>query len=128
MAAVDTLARGVCPNCKSSNADIRQDFVSCRTCGVHGDPAAMRWCDEVPVFREVAKENIWLTDGQLYKHGERFYLLAGFVKGCERVVTDTWCRECRHFMPQPVDRPSRKARKKLAGQDKAAGEEKELEL
>jgi hypothetical protein len=98
---------------------------------MHGDPNTLRFCERVPIFREVAKENLWMTVGQLYKHNEKFYVMAGTVQGCGRYLRDDWCRDCRSFMPTLTERPSRNGRKKKEdpeGKDAAAGEERELEL
>lgn len=121
MNATESLAAGICPNCVSSAMEIKADYIACRTCGIHGNPAEMKWCEKVPVFREVAKENVWQAAGQLYKHEDRMFTLYGYVPGCGRVMERGWCPSCQRFLPAPVERPTRKAKRK-SGKDAAAGE------
>ena len=129
MTALDELATGICPSCKTMEIDIRPDFIRCRVCGIHGDPKALNWCNAVPIFRTVLKENLWLTEGQLYKKNEQLFVLAGYFPGCHRVISGAFCDSCRSFIPTATDRPEakRKKRAEKLGKDLAAGE-KEVEL
>ena len=128
MTATESLTAGICPNCFSSAMEIKPDYISCRTCGLHGNPGVMKWCEKVPVFKEVAKENVWQAAGQLYKDGDRMFTLAGSVAGCGRALVDGRCVACLPSLPTPAEKPSRKAKRK-SGKDAAAGEtDEEVEV
>jgi hypothetical protein len=124
MTVAESLAAGICPNCWSNSIRVQPGHISCATCGINGDPGKIRWCEKVPLFRSVAKEDIWLTSGQLYKHEDRLFTLVGYMPGCGRVFEGEWCVSCRPFLPTPVERPSRKAKRK-SGKDAATGEAEE---
>lgn len=121
-----TLDKGICPSCLSSACDIRPDYISCRTCGLHGDPVTMWWCETVPVFRIVAKEDVWQVSGQLYKYREALFGLVGYSPGCGRAVASKFCDSCRSFLPEPIERPQRGKNKD--GKAAAAGEDREVEV
>ena len=100
MTALEALATGICPSCRSSAIEIQSDYISCRTCGIHGNPKEMTWCDTVPIFREVHKDEAWRENGQLYEYKNRLFVLTGHSMGCGRVVSGIYCDSCRSFMPE----------------------------
>jgi hypothetical protein len=124
MTVAERLAAKICPACLSSAADIRPDFISCRTCGVRGNPHELNWCERVPIFRRVAREDLWIEKGQLYKYHERWFVLEGYAEGCGRVIAPgDFCHSCRWFMPEISERPQRKKKKAVDGKAAAAGDE-----
>ena len=74
-------------------------------------------CDRVPIFRLISEEAARAETAQLYKHGDEWFVLAGYVPGCGREYTE-WCTSCRKFMPLMVEKPSRNARRKQGEQEK----------
>jgi hypothetical protein len=68
-------------------------------------------CTQVPIFRKLSEEQARAETGQLYKAGDAWFVLDGYVPGCGREV-DGWCKSCRSFMPVLAEKPSRNARRK----------------
>ena len=123
MTAAEALALKICPSCHSMQIDCRPDFISCRCCGIHGDPNSLVWCEKVPIYRMVKREDLWIEKGQLYKYHERWFVLAGWAPGCGRLMEGDRCRSCRDFYPEPTERPKGKKKVVKDGKAAAAGEE-----
>jgi len=124
---VDLEGKELCPNCKSPRFERTEGRVFCHSCRIEGDPSKMKWCEKVPVFKPVDQDNLWLHDGQVYKHNEKLFLLAGYAPGCGRVVIGDFCDACRPFLPRPTERPQKKRSAKKSGKDAATGD-REVEL
>lgn len=116
MTAADQLAQDICPNCLSTNIEVQPDYISCKSCGLHGNPKEMRFCERVPVLVPVNGR----ADGKLYEHGGVVYRIVGYAPGCGRPLSGEWCDSCRKFIPRPYEKTARRAEK--SGKDAAAGE------
>lgn len=105
MTHTEVLQTNRCPNCWSNTIKIEPDYLSCPSCGLHGNPKEMRWCDSVPVFKKHEGE------GQLYKHEDTYLALAGYAPGCGRYIPGAFCSSCRKFLPAAVDKVDGKSRR-----------------
>jgi hypothetical protein len=123
----------VCPNCLDMSMTESPDYISCKHCGIHGNPTVMKWCKKVPIFNIVKDENIHSVREQLYKQvnskgKEEWFVFVGWVEGCGRYIPGEFCMYCRSFLPKPSEKSERKSsasiRKSRDGKMAAAGEEK----
>lgn len=130
--ARDMMNSGVCPNCHSHNVEKGERF-RCHACLLDVDPATATFCDRVPIFKEIKKENLWLYDSQIYKHEDRLFVASGVTRGCGRPITGGYCSSCSSlgFLPTPWEKPKRGRSNAGDGKAAASGEEvevRELEL
>jgi hypothetical protein len=91
----------------------------------------MQWCESVPIFSIVAKEDVWMVKGQLYRYNGVLFELAVYAPGCGRELVGGYCHSCRAFLPEPIERPERGKKKKApdgSGKDAAAGEDREVQI
>jgi len=113
----ETLAKGTCPACWGRLAENKPDYIVCRTCGTHGNPAEMKWCDHVPVFDMIPDGKV-VEGKQLYQRAERYFVLVGTIQGCGRVLLGDWCEQCREYPPpKPAERAVRKSEGRPARAD-----------
>lgn len=107
-----------CPNCMSEKAVVANNVIDCGLCGLRGDLNQMRFCEKVPHFSPVKKEDVYSVKKQLY--ADKFdtaWVLEGYATGCGRVVTGDYCTSCRSFMPMPVDKPRRRGKQSAREDD-----------
>lgn len=108
---------GKCPNCFSEKAVVRDNIIDCG-CGVKGDLGAMRFCNKVPVFSPVKKEDVYAVKAQVY--ADKFdgaWVLEGYAPGCGRPVSGDYCISCRGFLPIPSEKPKRKGKRSAREED-----------
>ena len=125
---VQQLEGGRCPVCLSEKAVIVNHTITCGHCGLVCDVTKARFCDRVPVFETVKKEEAYSVHGQLYEDGRGdFWKIAGYAQGCGRPVTGDYCTSCRGFFPKAVEQPRRRGKKSVRevedGRMAAAGKE-----
>lgn len=104
----------MCPDCKSTDFTSGPDYISCKACGLHGNPTVMKWCLKVPMFNPVDPS---MVKGDLYKNGDVYWQMMGYAPGCGREVKGDFCTSCRSFLPQRVDHVDRKSRARPARAD-----------
>jgi len=92
-----------CPDCLSTNIEVRGDYINCSLCGLRGDRKYMKFCERVPVFQTVKDDLVYSVKEQLYKYRDTFYTLAGFSPGCGRVVRGSYFPSCLVYMPEKTE-------------------------
>jgi hypothetical protein len=103
---------GVCPECHSEKLKEFGNMIECGHCGLKGDRSKMRFCEKVPMFSPVKKENVFDVSGQVYEdEWGNSWVLEGYSKGCGRPVVGEYCTSCRIFLPHPVDKPKRRGKR-----------------
>jgi transcription elongation factor Elf1 len=109
---------GKCPQCHSEKAVVKDNFIDCGQCGLKGDLGMMRFCEKVPVFDVVKKEDVYAVKAQTYvdKYGET-WTLEGYAPGCGRPVVGDFCTSCRGSLPLPSEKPKRKGKRSAREDD-----------
>lgn len=121
----ELLAKGTCPNCMGT-LDAKPDYITCRTCGIHGNPREMRWCESVQIFDMIPEGRV-VEGKQIFQRGDRYFTLAGTMQGCGRVLLGDWCENCREYPPpKPAEHAVRRsggrpARARVDAKTAAAG-------
>ncbi len=122
----------VCPNCLSTAVERGPAYIRCRQCGLNGDPAQMKFCEKVPLFKPIDQDRVYTEKGLIFEHkrdfydddrGELYVLLNYHARGCGRPVPGAFCESCRPWMPTPWKRQEKRGRapgRKIEGDGKAA--------
>lgn len=105
---------GKCPECHSEKVVVKDDFITCGQCGLRGDLNVMKFCDRVPVFSYVKKDDVYGAKGDLFEdEHEGVWRLEGHVQGCGRPVRGDFCGVCRSFLPGRFDRPVNRGKRSV---------------